>query len=121
MHASRVLSATAPDEERKKVYFNDYFEAFLDAKEQKKYAACLDSGPHGKDFPQRYSDAQSWLKTSRAETEKYRAFFPPEKQITDVEEIFADINAKRASRRVVVTLRDGTRTVSESQFDKTAH
>lgn len=121
MHASMVLSVDASPEEKKKVYWDGYFEAFLDAKEQKKYVDCLDEDRADKDYEKNHREAVKWLKYSEDEVEKYKTFFPPEKQIVDVEESFSDISDARGGRRVVITLKDGTKTVEESQFDKSPH
>ena len=119
MHASGIPSGNA--EADKKIYFENYFEAFLDAKEQAKYVACLEEDREDKDYSRNHREAEKWLQSSREEAARYKTLFPPEKQITDVEEKFTDISDKRGARRVVITLMDGTQTVSESQFDKTTH
>jgi hypothetical protein len=118
MHASLIVPSDASHDKAMTDYFDNYFESFLDAKEQKKHIACLEQDRQAKDFRKTHDDAEHWLKRSQDETAKYEAFFPPEKRIADVEETFADVGEKRASRHVVVTLRDGTRTVSDSEFDK---
>jgi hypothetical protein len=116
MHASRA--ASVDPEENKKANFDNYFEAFLDAKEQAKFLACLDADRAAKDYAKNRLEGKKWFKWSHDEAEKYRALYPPEKQIADVVETFADISAKRGSRRVVITLKDGTQAVSESQYDR---
>lgn len=129
MHASMALAPAAAgavdpaaDEERKKEIFTDYYESFLDAKEQAKYVSCLkknkDSPEYSQDFDKTYKEGNWWLKKSQDEADKYKAMFPRGKRIVDVEEQFTDIDQTRAIRRLTITLRDGTKTEIESQFDK---
>lgn len=129
MHAVRALAPrpagggdAAAEEAWKKQAFIDYYESFLDAKEQTKYVACLKKNKHSKEyatnFREKYRQAKSWLKRSQEEVDRHRSTYPRGKRIVDVEEHFTDIDAKRGGRRVVITLRDGTWTVVETQFDK---
>jgi hypothetical protein len=119
MHASMMLSGDP--EKDKKAAFDNYFEAFLDAKGQQKYVDCLDEDRQDKNYGRNRKEAVKWLKWSQDETAKFKALFPPEKQIADVQEKFTDISDKLGARHVVITLKDGTQTVSDSQFDKTPH
>lgn len=116
MHASMAMTGDA--EADKKAAFDNYFEAFLDAREQEKFLACLDEDRADKDYEKSRREGQKWLDWSRSEAEKYGAFFPPEKQIVDVQEKFTDLSDKRGARKVVITLKDGSQAVSESQFDR---
>lgn len=127
MHASMALSAAAPEdaaarEERRKQEFTDYFESFLDAREQGKYVVCLEKNKGSKryagSFEEKYAEAKSWLKRSEDEAARLEALYPKEKRIAGVAENFSDLDEKIGLRQVTITLKDGTKSSVESRFDK---
>ena len=119
MSASEIPTPGASKEEVEKIRFADYSSAFLDVKEQKKYIACLDGNPRDEDYRADRRRAERELGPRQADVDKYKAFFPPEKQIVDVVQTFTDVSDKLGNDHVVVTLRDGTQTASDSRFEKT--
>ena len=118
MHASMAIAVDAPREALMKVYFTNYYEAFLDAKEQKKYVDCLEEDRAAKNFGKDHLEAEGWLKSAQVEMKNYEGYFPAEKRIVDVEQTFSDVSDKVGLARVVITLKDGTKTVEETRFDK---
>ena len=106
-----ILLRDGTVEDPKKDYFTYYFESILGAKREQEQLACLNENPKVERFAEKHSKAELSLKEYQARIEKYSAFFPPEKQITDVEE--SPSNWGPGGRRVAITFRDGTQTVSD--------
>lgn len=127
MHASAGLPIAGPadaaaQEELRKQEFEDYYEAFLDAKQQGKYVACVERNKNSKqyagNFEQEYAQAKGWLKQAQDEVEKLEPLFSPDKRIADVSESFSDEGDRAFVRRVTVILKDGTQTSIEKRFAK---
>ena len=117
LSASAIAPLDAVDEERRKIAFRNYYNAFHDSQDLRKYLACLEQS----DTPESRKDrslAEGWLKRAQSIADKARAFFPAGKSIVDVVETYSDIDEKTGLRRLLVTFGDGTRTVVEERFDR---
>ncbi|MFI5347991.1 MAG: hypothetical protein ACHQ2Z_00475 [Elusimicrobiota bacterium] len=118
MHATLSVPAGATDEVRQKAYFEDYVHAFLDARGQREYVACLEKDTHSDDYAKYHADAVKWLSRAQGDVEKYQAFFPADKRIVGAEETFGDVDAKTGVDHVAVSLRDGSKVSSDHTFPK---
>lgn len=117
LSAAQLMPIGASAEESRKAAFENYYRGFLDAKGQREYIACLEKDGSPEALAKRPA-AEKWLKSSQAMADAAMAFFPEEKRIVDVTETFSDLDAKQGLRRVVVTLRDGSKTKIESRYDR---
>ncbi len=112
MHPGQPVLRGTPNDQNLPVYFRNYFEAFLDAKEQRKYLDCLKGERDSPDSAERYARAKAWLKLSQQAVSRNMKHFPKDKRIVDVDESYVrSPDGRTSTRRVVVTQRDGTRTV----------
>lgn len=123
MHAYGSSEPTTTDEkkERERRLFADYYEAFLDAKEQRKYIACLTEDRRSRrsfpDWKQDYAQAKSWLRISEGHVSRLKKLQPKTRRIADVTESFYELDQITGGRRVTVTLSDGASEVFDTTFD----
>lgn len=116
MHAALAVPRGAPNEQNLAVYFRNYAEAFLDAREQQRYLDCLETQKDAPDSAALIRDARRWLGSARDQMARSMRFFPKERRIVDArEEFIRSADGARATRRLAVTQKDGTRTVFEDE------
>ena len=116
MSALGLLPADTPAQVREEQAFRNYYEAFLDAKEQAIYLDCLKKRWRVPWLHSDYRKGQRWWKTSQSIADKNAPLAGPGKNIADVEESFSRPETGRTLRRVTIIFQDGTRKTVEESF-----
>ncbi|MDE2313781.1 MAG: hypothetical protein KGL04_06380 [Elusimicrobia bacterium] len=116
MSAMCVMAPNSPEFARRECAFRNYYEAYLDAKEQAKYVGCLRRRWAVPWLHADYRRARRWLKTSQAEVARYGPLAGADRRITDVKESFEPQGPGTTLRRLTITFASGKETVVDSTF-----
>lgn len=100
--------------------FKNYYEAFLDAKEQSKYVACLDRRWRVPWLHSEFRQARRWLKYSQQVIAQNEPRVGKDERISDVVETFQPKDSGHTLRRVTITLANGSQRIVEETFANSA-
>ena len=111
MYAESILPLDASEPAKREQAFRNYYESFLDAKEQGKYVDCLRQRWSVPWVHAEYRQGRRWLKESKRMVAKNEPLVGQDKRIADVEESFEPAGGGQSLRRVTITLRDGAKQI----------
>lgn len=99
--------------------FKNYYEAFLDVKEQSKYVDCLSRRWRVPWLHAEYRRGRRWLKDSQRIMARNEPLAGKDERISDVVETFEPKDSGHTLRRVTITLANGSQRVVEETFPNT--
>ncbi len=117
MSPLHAMPPGASEAEVRKLGYENYYNSFLNVRDQREYVACLEK-ENTPDSKKSLELARKWLEGAQAAAAAASAGLPKEKLIVDAAESYVDENEKHVVRRVVVTTADGQMTVYDHGIDK---